>query len=587
LRNATTANSAAPDSQLNTALPQTDAAQVKPAARTNPTVVSAAGSAALRNATTSNWATQDSQLDTALSRMDTAQAKPAASTNPTDVSAAGSAALRGATTANWATDDSELDTTLSQTDTAQPKLSTKIDDTVVARIVVSKANPIVDTAVNTSSNTSTRASDKTSTSVNQPKVSSPEAQQSSAPTSRPVNSLPQNAPSVLPRVTQGMGPVLAAPLNPHTDKVENTDDKADFAPKIVQQDAAQSAGEAPSPTSTPTPGKQRAEDDDTETSDRTSATPQSDAPIAASSEPVQQTSTPAQNDDVLAQLVSSNPSDSRLNAPMQPVQHSPQRSPAVQPPPAPASAPQPDSNGGNQAAATQSQSNGSENPGNGRGHSDQSRDTTDNGSSQRAALSTDAASAIAAPTLSVTPANNGAANAPADAAGNISASIGAQNAGAGSGTQPVAPTAQMPAPSAQPDINTLAISIAARSQAGAKQFDISLDPPELGRVEVRLTVDAAGKAQAHLVAERPETVQMLQRDSGTLTRALRDSGVQLGDNGLQFSLKGQGRQGDGAQQDSARAKPLAAAAVSAAGPVLPISSTYGLAYSRAGIDIRV
>jgi flagellar hook-length control protein FliK len=519
--------------------------------------------------------------------MDTAQAKPAARTNPTVVSAASSAALRSAMTANWATDDSELDTTLSQTDTAQPKLSTKIDDTVVARIVVSKANPIVDTALNTSSNTSTGTSDKTSTSVDQPKVSSPESQQSSAPTSRPVNSLPQNAPPVLSRVTRGMDPVLAAPVNPLTDKGENTDDKADFAPKIVQQDAAQSAGEAPSPTATPTPGKLRAEDDDTETSDRTSATPQSDAPIAASSDAAQQPSTPAQNDDVLAQLVSSNPSDSRLNEPMQPVQHSPQRSPAVQPPPAPASAPQPNSNGGNQAAATQSQGNGSENPGNGRGHSDQSRDTADNGSSQRAAISTDAANAIAAPTLSVTPVDNGAANAPADSAGSISASIGAQNAGVGSGTQPLAPTAQMPAPSAQPDINTLAISIAARSQAGAKQFDISLDPPELGRVEVRLTVDAAGKAQAHLVAERPETVQMLQRDSGTLTRALKESGVQLGDNGLQFSLKGQGRQGDGAQQDSARAKPLAAAAVSAAGPVLPISSTYGLAYSRAGIDIRV
>ena len=140
---------------------------------------------------------------------------------------------------------------------------------------------------------------------------------------------------------------------------------------------------------------------------------------------------------------------------------------------------------------------------------------------------------------------------------------------------------------APPDLNALAINIAAKSQAGAKQFDISLEPAELGRVEVRLTVDNAGNAQAHLVAERPETLQMLQRDSGTLSHALKESGVQLGDNGLQFSLKGQERQGDGAQQGASRAKPLALSAVTSAQNILPISSSYGLAFSQAGIDIRV
>ena len=41
----------------------------------------------------------------------------------------------------------------------------------------------------------------------------------------------------------------------------------------------------------------------------------------------------------------------------------------------------------------------------------------------------------------------------------------------------------------------MAVEIAAKSQSGAKQFDIRLDPPELGRVEVRLSIDASGKAQ--------------------------------------------------------------------------------------------
>jgi flagellar hook-length control protein FliK len=140
---------------------------------------------------------------------------------------------------------------------------------------------------------------------------------------------------------------------------------------------------------------------------------------------------------------------------------------------------------------------------------------------------------------------------------------------------------------ASPDLNALAIGIAAKSLSGSKQFDISLDPPELGRVDVRLTVDNAGKAQAHLAADKPETLQMLQRDSSSLERALKDSGVQLSNNGLQFSLKGQGGQGNGAQSGSGRSQPLALAAAAQAASSAPIASSYGLAYSRAGVDIRV
>ena len=112
--------------------------------------------------------------------------------------------------------------------------------------------------------------------------------------------------------------------------------------------------------------------------------------------------------------------------------------------------------------------------------------------------------------------------------------------------QPTAATLQVGPATAQtatPNVHALAVSIATQSQAGTKQFDIRLDPPELGRVDVRLTVDAAGKAQAHLAVDKPQTLELLQKNSGNLARALKDSGVQLSNNGLQFSLKGQGRHG--------------------------------------------
>jgi flagellar hook-length control protein FliK len=90
-----------------------------------------------------------------------------------------------------------------------------------------------------------------------------------------------------------------------------------------------------------------------------------------------------------------------------------------------------------------------------------------------------------------------------------------------------------------PNLPALAVAIAARSQSGAKQFDIRLDPPELGRVEIRLSIDATGKASAHLSADQPQTLDLLQKDAPTLTRALRDAGLNVSQNGLNFSLRQQ------------------------------------------------
>jgi hypothetical protein len=92
---------------------------------------------------------------------------------------------------------------------------------------------------------------------------------------------------------------------------------------------------------------------------------------------------------------------------------------------------------------------------------------------------------------------------------------------------------------ASPDLPALAVEIAAKSQSGARQFDIRLDPPELGRVEVRLSIDATGKASAHLSADQPHTLSLLQKDAPILTRALRDAGLDVSQNGLNFSLRQQ------------------------------------------------
>jgi chemotaxis protein MotD len=139
-------------------------------------------------------------------------------------------------------------------------------------------------------------------------------------------------------------------------------------------------------------------------------------------------------------------------------------------------------------------------------------------------------------------------------------------------------------------VNTLAVAIAAKTQSGARQFDIRLDPPELGRVEVRLSIDASGKTEAHMTADQPETLNLLQKDSSSLTQALRDAGLDVSNSGLNFSLRGQSGQGSGGGDNNpdrgARTNLTASRAIDAAqGAASAMSFTGGGEDGR--LDIHV
>ena len=82
----------------------------------------------------------------------------------------------------------------------------------------------------------------------------------------------------------------------------------------------------------------------------------------------------------------------------------------------------------------------------------------------------------------------------------------------------------------------IAIEIAGRALAGKNHFDIRLDPPELGRIEVRLDVDRDGNVTSRMIADRSDTLDLLRRDASGLDRALQDAGLKTADNSLQFSL---------------------------------------------------
>src|SRR5690606_35054384 len=74
------------------------------------------------------------------------------------------------------------------------------------------------------------------------------------------------------------------------------------------------------------------------------------------------------------------------------------------------------------------------------------------------------------------------------------------------------------APVRQINIPQIAFEIVRQVEAGASRFHIRLDPPELGRVEVKLDVDASGNVNARMTVERAETLDLMQRDQRALEK---------------------------------------------------------------------
>lgn len=80
----------------------------------------------------------------------------------------------------------------------------------------------------------------------------------------------------------------------------------------------------------------------------------------------------------------------------------------------------------------------------------------------------------------------------------------------------------------------------AAANQGTSNITLHLDPPELGRVEVRLEFGHEKSVKAHLIVEKPETLLMLQRDAATLDRALQDAGLETGSDSLNYEMASEG-----------------------------------------------
>ena len=73
--------------------------------------------------------------------------------------------------------------------------------------------------------------------------------------------------------------------------------------------------------------------------------------------------------------------------------------------------------------------------------------------------------------------------------------------------------------------------------SGSDKINIKLHPAHLGRVEVRLDIAADGQLSAIIMAEKPETLELLQRDIMGLEKALQQAGLDTNSNSFNFGLK--------------------------------------------------
>lgn len=93
-------------------------------------------------------------------------------------------------------------------------------------------------------------------------------------------------------------------------------------------------------------------------------------------------------------------------------------------------------------------------------------------------------------------------------------------------------------------VNAVALEIGLRALSGSQSFQIRLHPEDLGRVDVKLDIDADGGVKALVSADRPETLALLQRDQRSLERAFEQAGLKTSDSGVQYSLADGSGRGD-------------------------------------------
>lgn len=144
-------------------------------------------------------------------------------------------------------------------------------------------------------------------------------------------------------------------------------------------------------------------------------------------------------------------------------------------------------------------------------------------------------------------------------------------------TQPATPLPMVP------------IAIGLQALEGAREFQIRLDPDDLGRVDVKLTIADDGRVAASLTVDRVDTLAMLQRDARTLERAFDQAGFTSDSDSLKFSLRQDqtGQQQGGERRDAAPTPSPVMRQIQIEAPVDAPIPQWRAPSAIGGVDIRI
>lgn len=83
---------------------------------------------------------------------------------------------------------------------------------------------------------------------------------------------------------------------------------------------------------------------------------------------------------------------------------------------------------------------------------------------------------------------------------------------------------------------------ASGSEKASQELTVQLDPPELGRMQVQLSLEKDGVMKVHLLTEKQETLNLFQRDAHALKSALDNAGIKIDSASLTFDMASGGDQ---------------------------------------------
>ena len=85
-------------------------------------------------------------------------------------------------------------------------------------------------------------------------------------------------------------------------------------------------------------------------------------------------------------------------------------------------------------------------------------------------------------------------------------------------------------------VEQVKVNITKSAIKGVDNIDIKLKPEDLGHIQIKMQISKDGKLQAHIIASRPETVEMLREEVQNLEKAFQDAGFDTDSGSFSFSF---------------------------------------------------